>query len=430
MPKRLIINSLRFWHNAGNHASKTTSMKLKIYFIATLALLFTLLQVTAQTNADSVFIKQTFGTGTVKTTLPAGRTTYAFNGNNSLEDGDYMLYNKTNGRPEWHNTGDHTGNTNGRAMIINAGYIAAEFYRDTIVNVTPGFTYSVYLYVMNTNTVGTCGTSALLPKLQFIVEYYNQATSSYTQLNSFTTAFIPQTSLPIWVPVGSTFVMPAGANTIRYRIINNSTGGCGNDLAIDDITFARANTIPGTLPVTGLQAAAQRTGNAITVQWETISEYNSSHFIVQKSNDASNWYNINSVAAQGYSDRKHTYSVIDTKAADVIYYRIKQLDVNGKFTYSNIVRMKQAATIATATTFPNPFVNQVQVDIKAERSNNAVLTIYEVSGKKLLQKTLTLVKGNNSFTILQVQQLAAGVYVLNICNEEGAVIYKTKIVKN
>jgi hypothetical protein len=406
-------------------------MKIKIYFVATLALLFTVLQVTAQTNAaDSVFIKQTFGTGTTKTNLPAGRTTYAFNANTLLEDGDYMIYNYTNGRPEWHNTGDHTGNTNGRAMVINAGYGAAEFYRDTIYNVASGFTYSVYLYVMNTNTVGTCGPAALLPKLEFIVEYYNQATNSYTQLNSFSTAFIPQTTLPLWIPVGSTFVVPAGANTIRYRILNNSTGGCGNDLAIDDITFARANAIPGALPVTGLQAAAQRSGNGISVQWETISEYNSSHFIVQKSNDASNWYTIDSVAAQGYSDRKHNYSVVDAKAADVTYYRIKQVDVDGKFTYSNIVRMKQAATTATATTFPNPFVNQVQVDIKSEMNNNAVLTINEMSGKKLLQKTLTLVKGNNSFTLSQVQQFAAGVYILNICNEDGVTIYKTKIVKN
>jgi hypothetical protein len=224
-------------------------------------------------------------------------------------------------------------------------------------------------------------------------------------------------------------MMPAGASTIRYRILNNSTGGCGNDLAIDDITFARASSIPGTLPVTGLQASAQRTANAISVNWETLAEYGSSYFIVQKSSDAVNWHQLDSVAAQGYSDVKHSYSIADDKTADVIYYRIKQVDINGRFTFSNVVRMKQNSN-AAATTFPNPFVNQVQVDIKSEKSNHARLTITDLSGKTILQKALDLVKGNNSFVLPQVGILATGVYILTVSDQESVTLYKTKLVKN
>ena len=70
-------------------------------------------------------------------------------------------------------------------MVINAGYTAGEFYKDTVSGLTPGSDYSVYLYVMNVNTLGTCGATAILPKLQFVVEYLS-ANNSYQTLTSFT----------------------------------------------------------------------------------------------------------------------------------------------------------------------------------------------------------------------------------------------------
>jgi uncharacterized protein Veg len=340
-----------------------------------------------------------------------------------------MIYKNTNGRPEWHNATDHTGDVNGKAMVINAGFTVGEFYKDTVYGLTGGLTYSVYLYVMNTNTLGTCGSTALLPKLQFIAEYYSQSTSSYIQLTSVNTAFIPQSATPTWQVVGSTFLLPYGVTTVRYRILNNSTGGCGNDLAIDDITFARANSIP-TLPVTGLQAFVQRSGDDVTIDWETLSEYNTSVYVVEKSNDAINWHNIDTVAAAGYSQFKRTYSSTDLTPGSINYYRIRQVDNNGRHTYSNTVRISFTANGIKANTYPNPFVNQVQIDVNSDTKQKVSITFTDISGRKLLQKTWAVVKGNNSIVLPQLQLLPAGMYMLNICTEEGNSLYKTKLVKN
>jgi len=407
-------------------------MKIKIYFIATVLMIIALLpQVNAQNNLpDSVFITETFGTGTTKAALPAGRTTYAYNGSSSLNDGDYMLYKTTNGRPEWHSASDHTGNTNGRSMVINAGMTAAEFYKDTIFNVVSGVTYSMYLYVMNVNTLGTCGSAALLPKLQFIVESYNQTAHTFTQITTFSTGFIPQTASPTWVAVGGSFQVPTGVTALRYRILNNSSGGCGNDLAIDDITFARANFIPTTLPVTGLEASVLRSGENVSVQWQTLTENNTRNFIVEKSYDAASWTNIDSIAAAGYSANKRTYVTTDTKPGSITYYRIRQVDNNGHYTYSNTVRMTMTSNSIDATTFPNPFVSQVQVDLNSTTAQKTTITFSDMSGRKLVQKTWAVTKGKNSIVLQDVLQLPVGMYILNIVNEEGVVIYKTKLIKN
>jgi hypothetical protein len=406
-------------------------MKTNLYLIATtvaiLTAVFSLKAQNAQT--DSVFIKETFGTGTSKSALPAGRATYAYNGTSSLNDGDYMLFNRTNGRPEWHNTTDHTGDVNGKAMVINAGFTPAEFYRDTVYSLTPGVSYSVYLYVMNINTLGTCGAGALLPKLQFIVEYYNQAAATYTQLTTMNTAFIPQAATPTWLVVGSSFVLPAGITSVRYRILNNSNGGCGNDLAIDDITFARATSIP-ILPVTGFQAYAQRNANDINVQWETLSESNTRFYAVEKSVDAIKWTVTDSVEAAGFSQNRRTYSSIDHNPAAVNYYRIRQVDDNGRYTYSNTVRINTAANTIEAKTYPNPFVNLLQVDINASTNQKLNITCTDISGRNLFQKTWNVTKGYNSIGLTQVQNLYPGTYIINVYNQQGENIYKSKIVKN
>jgi hypothetical protein len=341
-----------------------------------------------------------------------------------------MVYKLTNGRPEWHNSSDHTGNTNGRAMVINAGLTAAEFYRDTIFGVTSNVTYSMYLYIMNVNTLGTCGPTALLPKLQFIVESYNTTTHTFSQITTFSTGFIPQTTNPTWVAVGGSFQVPAGVTALRYRILNNSSGGCGNDLAIDDITFARANFIPTSLPVTGLEASVLRSGDNVSVQWQTLSENNTHNFIVEKSYDAASWTNLDDVAAAGYSTTKRMYSSTDNKPGSVTYYRIKQVDNNGHYTYSNTVRIAITSNTIDATTFPNPFVSQVQVDLTSTSTQKATVTVNDLSGRKLLQKGWNLTKGKNSIVLQDVQQLPVGMYILTITNEDGVMVYKTKLSKN
>ena len=406
-------------------------MKTKFY-----TLIFAIIATTVLTSSlkaqgnlpDSVYIKETFGNGTTKTAVPAGRTTYSFNGNSSLSDGDYITYYRTNGRNEWHNAPDHTGGANGKMMVINAGMTPSEFYKDTVYNLAGNTTYSVYLYIMNVNTLGTCGSGALLPKLQFIVEYYNTATASFVQLTTITTPFIQQTATPQWVVAGGTFSNPAGNTTIRYRILNNSTGGCGNDLALDDITFARATSIPNALPVTGMQLSAQGNGSSVKLQWQTYTEVNTSHFIVEKSQNNSSWSGIDSIAAAEYSTSQKMYSSYDFKAGQLNYYRVKQVDKDGRYTYSNTITINNNTT--SATVYPNPFVSQVQLDVVTETAQKTIVVITDMQGRRMLNKAWDMTKGRNTTIIVDVKNFITGMYIIEVKTTDGVSIFKKTIMKN
>ncbi|MEQ1796906.1 MAG: T9SS type A sorting domain-containing protein [Lacibacter sp.] len=396
-------------------------MKTKFYtffFLLSFAPVFLIAQTVTQ-------FRETFGNGSSKTALPAGTTTYTFSTGN-LEDGQYTISNKTNGRSEWHNSKDHTGDINGRSMVINAGYTAGEFYRDTISGLIENTTYSVYLYIMNVNTLGTCGSGALLPKLQFIIESYNPSNGTFQTLQTFTTGSLPQTSTPTWSFAGTSFLLPAGKTNIRYRIINQSSGGCGNDLAIDDITFARG--IQSSLPVTGFNVTASRVNDEVLVKWQTLSETNNSMFAVQKSSNGTDWKEIAFVAGAGNSTMKNDYKFTDKNPGTKNFYRIQQVDYDGHYDYSNTVALYMSS-ITKAATFPNPFVSAVQVNMISSETQTVTIRLNDLIGRTVQQVKWTVQKGNNSTIVNNLSQLPKGMYMLSVSGENGEQLYSSKIMK-
>lgn len=318
--------------------------------IYTLVLLLALIDgISAQTcGGEIVRFRETFGTGTARAPLATGRTNYNYNGTGSLNDGDYTLYRSTQAKPEWHNATDHTGDLNGRMMVTNASYAPGEFYRDTVYGVSSVSTYNIYFYAMNVNTVGTCAPNPILPGLQVIVESYN-FDGTFTEIYTLSSPLLPQTNSPTWVLISGQFYLPTACTAVRYRIINNSTGGCGNDLAIDDITFSQCN--PTLLPIDNLAGRP--------------------------------------IAARPPASTKNTELVA----------------------------------------YSNPFVNQLKLDIYSEKPQRTMVNIFDVNGKIVRSQPWILKSGKNTAALNALDNLAAGMYFINVTDDNRQVIAKTKALK-
>lgn len=378
---------------------------------------------------ETIRFKETFGTGNGDASLPAGRTTYNYVSTNYLEDGQYKLNKSTQGRPEWHNTTDHTGDNRGRMMVINASHAAGEFYRDTVSNLSPNKMNNVYLYLMNVNTLGTCGSGAQLPRLRFVVEAWNSSSNTFSQVTSFSSSSIPQSANPTWVKIGGSFMLPSNITTVRYIIYNDAPGGCGNDLAIDDITFSDC-VAAASLPVTGLKLEAYAKSENIAVNWSTATEYNTSAYIVEKSADGSNWSVAATEKAAGQSNFKTNYSFTDNKAfLGTNYYRIKQIDVDGQYTYSNIVMVKMVKVSAKITVYPNPFISQVNLEMYSISAETMVVRILNQQGQVVKQNNWNLHAGNNNTTIDNLSNLSKGIYLVDVKKQNGETVYSTKLIK-
>ncbi len=178
-----------------------------------------------------------FGSGAaVGPSLAGVNTSYQYKGADCPEDGFYVINNKTTTcfGNTWHTLNeDHTvGDTNGYMMIVNAANDPGIFYTFSADNLCANTTYEFSSYIINLiKPSAPCG-NITKPKITFRVEQEDG-----TLINTYSTGFITETNSPIWNKYGFYFKSPPNVTKVVLKLINDSGGGCGNDLALDDITF-------------------------------------------------------------------------------------------------------------------------------------------------------------------------------------------------
>lgn len=189
-------------------------------------------------KGDPVFSEH-FGNGTnYGPALPAGTTSYSFVTGNP-DDGSYTLFYRTNLFSTWHYSLDHTpdatNGTNGKALIVNANAsTSGEFYKRTVTGLCVNTTFEFSAWVMNIYNPGSgfCGASEIPINVRF--EIWNDTETIL--LGSGNTGNIMGTAVPTWQQYALVFTTGSETSVV-LKMKNNGLGGCGNDLAIDDIEF-------------------------------------------------------------------------------------------------------------------------------------------------------------------------------------------------
>jgi hypothetical protein len=157
--------------------------------------------------------------------------------------------------------------------------------------------------------------------------------------------------------------------------------------------------------------------NYITLDWATASEINNSGFQIERSLDGVAFENIGWVDGKGNSNSAITYKSDDKHvvANTIYYYRLKQVDVDGQFEYSNIV----SATLIGEKGFvmeslkPNPAANLVTVSVVTENTQSVDVSVVDMLGRQVLGQAWLLSPGLNG-TQLDISALAQGVYHVTV----------------
>lgn len=188
------------------------------------------------------------------------------------------------------------------------------------------------------------------------------------------------------------------------------------------------------LPVTISSFAAEPQGNSAFLQWSTATEDNTEDFEVQYSRDAHSWSDIGEVRAAGTSSTQQNYHFVQNDPAPgVNYYRLMEVDEDGRVTYS-AVREVSFAVQAFLTYYPNPVRDRVTItmggvsgsasgDVSGDIALQSV-TVMSVDGRQLQQNSAFVSGGS-----LDLSHYAAGVYFLAIRTTAGQVEV-VKILKN
>ncbi len=184
------------------------------------------------------------------------------------------------------------------------------------------------------------------------------------------------------------------------------------------------------LPVKLIAFNGSKEKEHIVLKWTTAFEVNNKGFEVERSIDGKNFRYIGFVKGNGSSSQLNNYQFIDeiTKNATV-YYRLKQIDMDGKFEYSNIVNINadDFGSIELVEVSPNPFDAELQVKVATSSDKAIKLSMYNVNGKLVMDRSVGASFGSNIIAIEEANALAKGLYILKV--SQNGVIKTFKIVK-
>jgi hypothetical protein len=172
-----------------------------------------------------------------------------------------------------------------------------------------------------------------------------------------------------------------------------------------------ASNITNPLPIQLLYFTGTLENGETHLSWSTASEFNNDHFELERSPGVSGFTFFGSVKSQGNSNNPQTYQYIDPHPFDgYTYYRLKQVDLDGKFQYSKIISV-QENTGFSCSVYPNPATDAFTLSIHVASETSGRIDLVDVSGKVVLVKDIHLMSGANT-VVWDISRLAQGIYFL------------------
>lgn len=251
-----------------------------------------------------------------------------------------------------------------------------------------------------------CGGAYITSLTGLIMAYYNTTTSQWE--NS------PGTGIT------NTSASPYTTGTTTRNALTN----------YGSFTFGNTSQAGSPLPVKLGTVNAFAKNNGVSVEWTALTELNLSKYVVERSNDGMNFTAIGSVTAKNSLDAT-SYTFFDAApAAGNNYYRLKSVDIDGKASYSSIVKVNLDKTTAGFTVYPNPVRNgSVSFQSADLAKGSYTVKVISVSGQQMMAQQFNHNGGAISQSVQLPQSVKTGIYTLLIENAGAKVMNKTFIVQ-
>ncbi len=223
------------------------------------------------------------------------------------------------------------------------------------------------------------------------------------------------------ISIGSSSgVTKYNGGTITYNggsVTGGSVTNNGSNYSVDPYTC-------GVLPVKLLYLKIENLGNKALLKWATVSEINNDYFIIEKSYDNKSFENIGSVKGNGTTNQLVNYSFIDnTFNGEESYYRLKQIDFDGKHEYSHsvVLRMESDKNKNIFKIYPNPASNLITIESFGLKAPETKFVISDIHGKIFMHDSF------HSISSLDVLGLVNGLYFISFYNLNNELEFKQKL---
>lgn len=243
---------------------------------------------------------------------------------------------------------------------------------------------------------------------QIILEYRD---GSGTVLDTYDSG--PTTSTSSWLLLDDERTAPVGTRVIRVRLISTRNSGTNNDGYFDNLSLETSGIIP--VELTAFEAATR--GTEVQLTWTTASETNNAGFDVERSVDGQAFSKVGFTPGSGTTTEAQRYRFMDDDVpfANTVQYRLRQVDLDGTFTYSDAVSVDITPhSFRLLESTPNPFRTTTRLRYALSESAPVEMNLYDVLGRHV-QTLVDAEKGAGRYTVtLDGADLAPGTYFVRV----------------
>jgi hypothetical protein len=197
---------------------------------------------------------------------------------------------------------------------------------------------------------------------------------------------------------------------IRWENANASGGSTDDGIAIDDVSVTPN---PATAPVRLVFFNSSKSGSAINLKWETLSETNNDYFEILRSVDGQTFSSLTKIKGKGNSSDKNSYSYSDfNPLRGTNYYKLKQVDFDGTEVIYPAITAQLVQEQLAFNIYSNS-ENKYFLDLEAPESSSSTISIYNLGGQVVSSQNIRLERGSNKIN-LDVAKLEPSIYLLKI----------------
>ncbi len=215
-----------------------------------------------------------------------------------------------------------------------------------------------------------------------------------------------------------------GLNAPVPSILNIARVSAKSDADVDFVDDGTAIINPdnGPLPITLVSfSATLLQSGSVKLDWKTSMEINCSKYKIERSSDGIMFSEVATVDGSGTTSIVHNYSANDnvpSSTGAIIYYRLKQIDLDGKGSYSKVVSVKTKQSGKNMVISPNPFNSYLNINMNWNKAEIITARVINIQGKEVVNKTVLMSKGLNYIKIDELSKLPAGNYFIQFISSE------------
>ncbi|HSH64990.1 MAG TPA: T9SS type A sorting domain-containing protein, partial [Bacteroidia bacterium] len=197
--------------------------------------------------------------------------------------------------------------------------------------------------------------------------------------------------------------------------------------------FAIANKSSGLnpLPIELLNFEVTPKESVVELVWSTASETNNDYFSIERTRDGINFEEIGRIKGAGNSTYLLNYVTTDNAPFQGIsYYRLKQTDFDGKFSYSGLKKVEfKSNPDISFNVYPNPSEGEeINIDFTTDQDEELIIEMRDLNGKTIYSLSMIVDQGNNKHTIYLTNRLAKGTYIITTNTLHGLHLYSKQII--